>query len=166
MMATSPSTSDSPDASTPSADADSPDAVSPTDRPRRLALRCDRGLGSARVVRRAIEAHCEGRVSDATLHAAQLIASELVTNGIEHGGDGPVTIDLVVDEGWVTLTVTSSGDPRLIPPLGTWWFPDETQQTGRGLALTQRISHAVELHNRWGFDQFGSWVGITASISP
>lgn len=137
----------------------------PDDRPRRLALRYRPDASACREVRRKIVGHCDGRVSEPTLFAAQLIASELVANGIEHGGDGIVTIDLTVDDGTITMTVTSPGDPRRIPPLGTWFFPEDGDTTGRGLAFAQALAGAVELHNRWAYDEQGSWVGITTTIS-
>lgn len=134
-------------------------------RRRRMAMRCDRNPSSSRDVRRAISEHCLGRVSDETIADVQLIASELVTNGIEHGMDGVVTVDLTVDVGLVTLTVTSPGDPRRIPPLGSWFFPEADHIGGRGLAFAQALSKVVELHNRWAMDEHGSWIGITASIA-
>lgn len=99
------------------------------------------------------------------LRDVQLVASELVTNALEHGARGVVTLDVVVDGSTATLTVTSTGSSTGIPHPGLWKFPEPTQVTGRGLALTRAMSRSVELHTAVPLFE-SDWVAITACLGP
>jgi anti-sigma regulatory factor (Ser/Thr protein kinase) len=75
--------------------------------------------------------------------AAELVASELVTNAIVHGAP-PVDLEVDTDNGrQVRITVTD-GDPTLptVPPQS----PSPTQEGGRGLLMVETLSTAWGLH--------------------
>lgn len=135
------------------------------DRPSRLALKCDpQELGSRRE-RLAIAEHCAGRLAPETIYDLQLVASELVTNAFEHGARGVVTLDVIVHGESATVTVTSTGNSVGILNPNLWSFPEPTQASGRGLALTRAMSQAVELHT--AVASFSpDWVAITAHLGP
>ncbi|WP_405806572.1 ATP-binding protein [Streptomyces sp. NBC_00210] len=90
-------------------------------------------------VRRALRAYMGVPCAD-----LQLCASELITNGVRHIGEGvPLTVRVVCGQGRTRLEVTDP-DPRTLPVLCKAADDDET---GRGLALLD----AVTL--RWGVEQ-------------
>lgn len=136
-----------------------------TDRPRRLALKCDPNERGSRRERLAIAEHCAGRLAPETVYDMQLVASELVTNAFEHGARGVVTLDVTLDGESATVTVTSTGNSSGIQHPSTWSFPEPAQASGRGLALTRSMSHAIELHT--AVATFApDWVAITAHLGP
>lgn len=135
------------------------------DRPNRLALKCDPQERGSRRERIAIAEHCDGRLAPEVVHDMQLVASELVTNAFEHGARGVVTLDINVHGDSATVTVTSTGSSVGILNPNLWTFPEPTQASGRGLALTRAMSQAVELHT--AVASFSpDWVAITAHIGP
>lgn len=136
-----------------------------TDRPSRLALKCDPDERGSRRERLAIAEHCAGRLAPGTVYDMQLVASELVTNAFEHGARGVVTLEVIVHGDSGTVTVTSIGNSLDILDPNLWSFPEPAQASGRGLALTRAMSQSVELHTAEG--SFSpDWVAITAHIGP
>jgi anti-sigma regulatory factor (Ser/Thr protein kinase) len=136
-----------------------------TDRPRRLALKCDPNERGTRRERLAIAEHCAGRLAPDTVSDMQLVASELVTNAFEHGARGVVTLDVTLDGESATVTVTSTGNSSGIRHPSTWSFPETTTSSGRGLALARTMSHSIELHT--AIASFApDWVSITAHLGP
>ncbi|MFF8030298.1 MULTISPECIES: ATP-binding protein [unclassified Streptomyces] len=76
----------------------------------------------------------------------QLCASELVTNAIQHLGEGvPVTVRVWCDDGGRTRLEVTDPDPRALPVLRAA-VPDE-DESGRGLALLDALTL------RWGVAQ-------------
>ncbi|MFI2375306.1 ATP-binding protein [Streptomyces sp. NPDC018964] len=73
----------------------------------------------------------------------QLCASELVTNVVQHLGEGvPVTVRVSCDDGGRTRLEVTDPDPRALPVLRA--AVDVDAESGRGLALLDAL--AV----RWG----------------
>ncbi|WP_255303877.1 ATP-binding protein [Streptomyces sp. F-7] len=73
----------------------------------------------------------------------QLCASELVTNVVQHLGEGvPVTVRVWCDDGGRTRLEVTDPDPRALPVLRASVGADE--ESGRGLALLDALAA------RWG----------------
>ncbi len=73
----------------------------------------------------------------------QLCASELVTNVIQHLGEGvPVTVRVSRDDGGRTRLEVTDPDPRVLPVLRA--AVDVDAESGRGLALLDALA------SRWG----------------
>ncbi|MFD4502520.1 ATP-binding protein [Streptomyces sp. NPDC058457] len=88
----------------------------------------------------------------------RLCATELLTNVIEHVGEGtPVTVRVMGtrDHGRTRIEVTDS-DPRTLPtPLPA----SETEESGRGLAVLDALS------DRWGVDRDSDRKTVWCEIS-
>ncbi|MCX4698286.1 ATP-binding protein [Streptomyces sp. NBC_01352] len=78
-------------------------------------------------------------------YEVRLCASELVTNAIDHLGEGtPVTVRVIgTAHGHVRVEVTDP-DPRALPVL---LHATDTDESGRGLALLDALAQ------RWGVEQ-------------
>lgn len=74
------------------------------------------------------------------LDAAELVASELATNAVEHGGGPFIRVRLVYRVGAVTLAIWDANG-RDLPKFGGG---DLDAEGGRGLLIT------AELSDRWG----------------
>ena len=73
-----------------------------------------------------------------------LAASELLSNGIEHG-EGGCLLDMRRIQDQLILTVTNSVTNADILPAEWWQMPDATERAGRGLAIVRAVADAVEL---------------------
>ena len=134
------------------------------DPPHRVVLRLDHRTHAARRARTAIEGFCEGRYPASLTQDAQLVASELVTNALEHGADGVVTLDLVAQEHGVTIAVTCANDGWRPTEPGQWALPTAAQRGGRGLAFTSMLSADVTVDRFDGvFDRPGCLI-VVASV--
>lgn len=81
---------------------------------------------------------------------AQLVASELVTNAIEHGVGGPVTIAIHRGSDAVTVTVESVGPAPDVGGVDGWRMPDADEITGRGLGIVRAVADEVAVHRSPG----------------
>lgn len=75
----------------------------------------------------------------AAIADAQLVLSELVSNGIEHGApldDATITVAWSVDPDGVELCVADGGETAALEPS----TPPTTSPRGRGLALVAALS--------------------------
>jgi anti-sigma regulatory factor (Ser/Thr protein kinase) len=108
----------------------------------RLALRLPDTLAAVGLARRAVDL-VGFSVSPDVREDAQLIVSELVANGLEHG-QGGVTISLAVSErGRLSGEVVDDGHGFEAPAPG---FPCSTPN-GRGLAIVGALTE------RWGIEK-------------
>ena len=73
---------------------------------------------------------------------AMLLVSELVTNAVKYGGEGPVEIVVHRDGGRARFTVRDRGGPGPLPEIRT----PGTAGGGHGLRLVDSIS------DRWGVE--------------
>lgn len=96
--------------------------------------------------RRAIEA-LAGPLESEVVEELKLLATELVTNSCRHATavEGPIRLELTVDDDMVRVAVTDSG-AGFEPPEGN---ADPTGENGRGLFIVGALS------TRWGIDAAG-----------
>lgn len=133
----------------------------------RLVIMCDRRDWGGHTVRGAIAHHCAGRVPAEQIADAQLVASELLNNALQHGAAGLITVSVAISRSGVTVTVTSTEGASRLPPPDTWSFPDPSVPTGRGLPIVRALASSVEVHrtSRAGIDD-RDWVVVTARLGP
>ena len=81
---------------------------------------------------------------------AQLVASELVTNAVEHGTGGPVVFELMCDDHVVALTVESVGPAPGVRDVDEWQVASVERITGRGLGIVRSIADQVVVSRRNG----------------
>lgn len=77
----------------------------------------------------------------------ELIASELVTNAVEHGTPGrlPILITVTLDDHHTSITVTSSGRSAGVGPVTEWWIARPNRVTGRGLGIVKAIADEIDV---------------------
>jgi anti-sigma regulatory factor (Ser/Thr protein kinase) len=73
-----------------------------------------------------------------------LVASELVTNAVEHGDRRLVEVSVALDGAVCVLAVTSHGAGRM-PPTDDWRITEASSLTGRGLGVVRALVDSVEL---------------------
>ncbi len=81
----------------------------------------------------------------------QLIASELVTNAIEHGPGGPVVVELDCTDEVVRLTVQSPNPPGRIEDPHRWSVPSADATSGRGFGIVRQVADWVEVRRNDAF---------------
>jgi anti-sigma regulatory factor (Ser/Thr protein kinase) len=89
----------------------------------------------------------DGALKPDKLDAARLLVSELVTNAVKYGGDGPVRVHAAIDDGVLRTEVVDDGS---------------------GFALVQRDTADLETPGGWGLhlvgelaDRWGAYEGST-----
>ena len=101
----------------------------------------DHDLSAVRTARRFVRDRCEGAdLDDDVVETAVLLASEVVTNALRHGG-GRARVDVTTGAGTVRVTV-GDDDPFRPAPLAAV----EGATGGRGLAILDALAR------RWGID--------------
>lgn len=75
----------------------------------------------------------------------EIIASELLTNAVEHGPSGPLAIELENGESSVTLVVDSPRPNIELAAADTWAMADSHQITGRGLGIVRRLADDISV---------------------
>lgn len=78
----------------------------------------------------------------------ELMASELVTNAIQHGLGGSVLITLDCRDGTVILKVDSVGPSRAVGPTPTWLVAEASAVSGRGLGLVRELADDIDVDQR------------------
>jgi anti-sigma regulatory factor (Ser/Thr protein kinase) len=80
----------------------------------------------------------------------QLIASELFTNAVEHGG--APTVELVVEstDQYAGVVVASGGPAGGVRPVIDWAVADVDALNGRGLGIVRRLSDEVIVERQPG----------------
>jgi anti-sigma regulatory factor (Ser/Thr protein kinase) len=78
------------------------------------------------------------------------VASELVTNALQHGLPRPISIIVHLRRRRATLSVASqSATGAVIPHVSEWGSIGLNGRTGRGLAIVNGLSDSVNIE-RWG----------------
>ena len=80
----------------------------------------------------------------------QLAASELVTNAVEHGDPRPVVVEVVVDTGVVSLSVSSQSPYDSVAPVSDWIIADAEATSGRGLGIVRTLADDVSVSRGGG----------------
>ena len=91
------------------------------------------------LARRALE-QLDGRVAESVLPDVRLLVSELVTNGVKYGGDGPIRLEVVATDDRLRAEIVDQGvgfrpveRDRALEDVGGW-----------GLHLVEQLT------SRWG----------------
>ncbi|MFI9041628.1 ATP-binding protein [Streptomyces sp. NPDC053726] len=79
-----------------------------------------------------------------TIDTAAQVISELTSNAVEHGGDGPMTLDLTEEGQALRITVTDRGRPPAPIQAGS---PVTGAESGRGLAIVEALAEAWDHHH-------------------
>jgi anti-sigma regulatory factor (Ser/Thr protein kinase) len=108
------------------------------------------------VARRYVRAELGDRVPADVLADLQLIASELVTNAVEHGDAPSIRLGVECDADVASVWVHSDGPSPNVGPVETWQVAGEDAITGRGLGIVRRLADEVDV------DQSGSTLVVTA----
>lgn len=122
--------------------------------PRGIDLHLPSDVVSVQAARHAVRDQLAGFLDAQTQGDAELLVSELVTNGVQHGPGGPTWIDvhLRMDKAGITVEVSDSGE-GFDPDAVQAFDPDAVQAShperagGWGLALVSRLA------DRWGTRQ-------------
>jgi hypothetical protein len=120
-------------------------------RERALNLRLPGGAHAPAVARAAVEALPAGSLEAPVAHTARLLASEIVTNSVTHGGsseDDWIGLDVALSPGGVRVEVTDHGPGFTADPAR----PDPDDSSGRGLFLVDALA------DRWGSADGGTRV--------
>ena len=113
---------------------------------RRLVLSIPSKLQYLSWARRATEASTRSfELSPTKQLDVTLVASELVTNAIEHGAGGRVHLEIRSDAESVEVTASNVIGDRLPGPPENWSLPEPTARSGRGLAIVRRLCDSVDV---------------------
>jgi anti-sigma regulatory factor (Ser/Thr protein kinase) len=112
----------------------------------RMTLELARDAAAPKRARAALDG-LDGGIPPEKLDAARLLVSELVTNAVKYGGDGPVRVHAELDEGVLRSEVVDDGS---------------------GFALVARDTDDLETPGGWGLhlvgelaDRWGAYEGST-----
>lgn len=95
--------------------------------------------------RRAVDDHLAGHLAAREVEDLRLLVSELATNAVRHGGEGPYRLQISCDPTRVAIAVTDPGE-GFAPP-GRATRGEQLASGGYGLELV------AELSDRWGIDR-------------
>ncbi|MEZ5297683.1 MAG: ATP-binding protein [Ilumatobacteraceae bacterium] len=126
---------------------------------------CDGGVACAAEARHRIAELASSYHPERIVRDAQLVASELVTNALEHGALGGVILDTTVTTEGVTLCITSHGASERLPDPDDWTLPPASALTGRGLAVTRRLADPVRVAKVPGAVDDRDLISITAHVT-
>ncbi|HEX7131404.1 MAG TPA: ATP-binding protein, partial [Iamia sp.] len=117
---------------------------------RRVGVRAESDVARVRAAVREVVADCPSDL----IHSAELVATELATNAVLHGG-GEATVAIAVVDGTIRLDVTD--ESPLAPLVGA----DSTDgMTGRGLGVVARLA------TRWGAETTDGGKVVWAELEP
>lgn len=98
-----------------------------------------------------VTASLTSRVATSTLNPVRLIASELVSNALQHGGAGEVELTLHLAEDAVELSVVGGQTtPAQLPDPSLWSVAPATATAGRGLGIVAALAEHITLGTRDG----------------
>ncbi len=101
--------------------------------------------------RRFVAERLDGVVADPDIvDDIRLAASELVTNAVEHGDFRRVVVELAVDTGVVSLSVTSHSPHDHLAPVSDWVIANPEQIAGRGLGIVRTLADDVSVSRGGG----------------
>jgi anti-sigma regulatory factor (Ser/Thr protein kinase) len=101
--------------------------------------------------RRFVAERLDGMAADrCVVDDLRLAASELVTNALEHGEHEPVVVELGVNTGVVSLSVTSRSPHDHVAPVSDWSVAHADEITGRGLGIVRTLADDVSVSRGGG----------------
>jgi PAS domain-containing protein/anti-sigma regulatory factor (Ser/Thr protein kinase) len=95
--------------------------------------------------RREIMDHLDAGFAWQVADAVEIAVSELVTNAVRHGSNGPVGISAQRCATRYSLAVHQAACGTHIAEPHRWTMPSERSPSGRGLAIVKALTSAVEL---------------------
>lgn len=114
-----------------------------------ISMELEPDLEHVSTARRFVRSHLSD-VDDVVAADVQLITSELVTNAIEHGAGGPVTLALEADDEIVVVSVESGGPSPNVGPVDDWQVAAADEIDGRGLGIVRAIASEVAVSRSAG----------------
>jgi len=112
------------------------------------------GPDAAGHARRFLRTQLHGRVPEAVLEDAVLLTTELVANGVRHGGAGPAElVHLRVEGGAVVRIEVQDPGPTALAEVAPR-APDLDRGGGLGLHIVDRVS------SRWGVGARGAGTSV------
>jgi anti-sigma regulatory factor (Ser/Thr protein kinase) len=117
------------------------DDPSQVDAPASILVTLDRTVDAPAVARRHVR-QVATALGEEQAHDAVLLVSELVTNAVKYGGDGPVELLIEQPAAHVRFAVRDRGGPGPLPEMRE----PGTAAGGHGLRLVDRIA------DRWGVE--------------
>jgi anti-sigma regulatory factor (Ser/Thr protein kinase) len=108
------------------------------------------GSGAPAAARLVIAEYLTGRVSETVLRDAALLATELVTNSVRHGGHGatgPVILRIALSAGTVRL---ETEDPGIVGSVVARRPDAESEGGGFGLAIVDALAARWGVHRAAG----------------
>jgi anti-sigma regulatory factor (Ser/Thr protein kinase) len=120
----------------------SPSALRDAANPAKIEL--EPAFENVAAARRFVADRLDGVVADADIvDDLRLAASELVTNAVEHGDPRRVVVELGVETGVVSLSVTSHSPHDNVAPVSDWAVADAAETAGRGLGIVRTLADDV-----------------------
>lgn len=125
---------------------------------KRVELRLAQSAAAPGLAREAVRDACQRWDVAHVLPAAELVVSELVTNGVTHAGTA-VTLELSLRELFFHIRVR---DESSIQPTRRTGSLEQTRTSGRGLLLVEHYASA------WGYvvDGAGKFLWATVRVRP
>ncbi len=107
-----------------------------------MSVELDPVLAEVSTARCFVRTNLVGMPEDVVVDA-QLIASELVTNAIEHGVGGPVTVVVQRGVDAVAVAIESVGPAPDVGAVDDWRVADAEEISGRGLGIVRALADEV-----------------------
>jgi anti-sigma regulatory factor (Ser/Thr protein kinase) len=122
--------------------------------PEPVVITLDRTVDAPRTARSHVRA-AVGAMADERVEDAMLLVSELVTNAVKYGGEGPVELVIARDDERVRFQVRDHGGTGPLPEIRE---PGKTGG-GHGLRLVDSIA------DRWGVEHGSTIVWFELDVS-
>ncbi len=92
----------------------------------------------------------------------QLIASELVSNTIEHGGAAEVVVTLEWTDANASVLVTTDARATDLGPVDSWTIAQVDEVSGRGLGIVRELADSVAIEDAEAGPRVVATIDLTA----